>query len=92
MNTIVQPNTSSVGAHQAKTRLPALLDRVERGEEIVITRFGRPIARLVPAADRTDEAVDAAIDGLITLRRTLSGRGVNFTDAEIRALRDEGRR
>ena len=38
----------TVGAYEAKTHLPRLLDRVARGEEIRITRNGRPIARLVP--------------------------------------------
>ena len=38
----------SVGAYEAKTHLPQLLDRVARGEEIQITRNGRPVARLVP--------------------------------------------
>jgi prevent-host-death family protein len=38
----------SVGAYEAKTHLSRLLDRVARGEEIQITRNGRPIARLVP--------------------------------------------
>ena len=40
---------NSVGAFEAKTKLSELLDRVERGEEIVITRRGKPAARLVPA-------------------------------------------
>ena len=38
----------SVNVHQAKTQLSRLLERVERGEEIVIARNGRPIARIVP--------------------------------------------
>jgi prevent-host-death family protein len=38
----------SVNVHQAKTHLSRLLARVERGEEIVIARAGRPIARLLP--------------------------------------------
>ena len=41
-----------VQASEAKTHLPQLLDDVERGETIVITRHGRPIARLVPDEDR----------------------------------------
>lgn len=40
----------SVGAYEAKTHLPQLLERVENGEEITITRHGRPVARLVPIA------------------------------------------
>jgi prevent-host-death family protein len=39
-----------VGAFEAKNTLGALLDRVERGEEIVITRHGKPVARLAPCA------------------------------------------
>ena len=38
-----------VGAFEEKNRLGALLDEVERGEQIVITRRGRPVAKLVPA-------------------------------------------
>jgi len=40
----------AVGSYEAKTPLPRLLERVEHGETITITRHGRPIARLVPAA------------------------------------------
>jgi prevent-host-death family protein len=43
-----------IGAFEAKNRLGALLDRVERGEEIVITRRGKPVAKLVPAVARFD--------------------------------------
>ena len=42
------PNTKTVGAYEAKTHLPALLDEVSKGREIIITRRERPIARLVP--------------------------------------------
>jgi prevent-host-death family protein len=39
---------TKLGAFAAKTHLASLLDRVERGEEITITKHGRPVARLVP--------------------------------------------
>jgi len=39
----------TVGAYEAKTHLPKLLDRVQRGESITITRHGRPVAMLVPS-------------------------------------------
>ena len=39
----------TVNVHEAKTHLSRLLERVERGEEIVIARAGKPVARLVPA-------------------------------------------
>jgi prevent-host-death family protein len=46
----------TVGAFEAKTHLSALLQRVERGEEITITRHGKAVARLVPACDREADA------------------------------------
>ena len=39
----------TVNVHEAKTQLSKLLERVERGEEVVICRAGEPVARLVPA-------------------------------------------
>ncbi len=42
------PVPMQINVYQAKTHLSELLDRVERGEEIVLARSGRPVARLVP--------------------------------------------
>ena len=51
----------SVGAYEAKTHLPRLLERVLRGESLTITRHGRPVARLVPVADdERDRALRAS--------------------------------
>lgn len=47
---------ATVGAFAAKTHLSELLDRVEKGEEIVITRHGVAVAVLKPAADQQREA------------------------------------
>ena len=44
---------TSVNTHDAKTRLSELLHRVEQGEEIIIARNGKPIARLAPLKDST---------------------------------------
>ena len=46
--------SESVGAYEAKTHLPRLLERVSRGERITITRHGVPVAELVPPATRND--------------------------------------
>ncbi|HYW32606.1 MAG TPA: type II toxin-antitoxin system prevent-host-death family antitoxin [Gemmatimonas sp.] len=43
----------SVGLYEAKTQLSALVDRAAAGEEIVIMKSGRPLARLVPMEDRS---------------------------------------
>lgn len=52
---------NDVGVYEAKTRLTALLDRVEHGEQFIITKHGRPIARLIPIARTDRERRRAAI-------------------------------
>jgi prevent-host-death family protein len=46
---------TTVGSFEAKTKLSELLDKVEAGETVTITRHGKPIARLVPASADADE-------------------------------------
>lgn len=82
----------SVGAYDAKSRLSELLDRVEKGEQIIITRHGRPVARLVPEGRADRSAARAALEQLAAYRNELVARGVHFTTEEILAMRDEGRR
>ncbi|HVB17688.1 MAG TPA: type II toxin-antitoxin system prevent-host-death family antitoxin [Stellaceae bacterium] len=78
--------SDEVGAYEAKTHLPALLERVARGEHITITKHGKPIARLVPV-DGTDlvrrrEAVER-------LKEFAKGRTLGVP---IKQLIEEGRR
>ena len=77
----------SVGSFEAKTHLSELLASVERGEEIVITRRGTPVARLLPIAEAS-QRVDA-LEKLETIRSKLRGR---VTGADILEARDIGRR
>ncbi len=90
----VTPHKAVVGAHDAKTHLARLLDRVEQGEEIVITRHGRPIARLVlndPGHDSA--AARAAAAALTEARDRLAADGIGpFTLDDLLATRDQGRR
>lgn len=53
----------TVNIHDAKTRLSSLIERVEAGEEIVIARAGRPVARLAPLASRRRRRKLGALDG-----------------------------
>ncbi len=75
-----------VQSSDAKARLPQLLDEVERGETIVITRHGRPIARIVPEVDRRREEVARAMADLKALRKTMP----KLTVEEIMSARHEG--
>jgi prevent-host-death family protein len=76
-----------IQAAEAKTHLPKLLDAVERGETIVITRHGRAIARLVPEAEYRQAEIRTAIDGIKALRRG----GAMLSAEEIHALIHDGR-
>ena len=77
----------TVGAFDAKTHLSSLLERVERGEEVVITRHGKAIARLVPAAAADRAELGATIARMKELRARTTLGGLAWKD-----LRDEGRR
>jgi prevent-host-death family protein len=79
-----------IGAFEAKNKLAALLDRVELGEEIVITRHGKAVARLVPNARGIDQhQVRAAVERIRARARDLNA-GVFDWDA-CKADRDAGR-
>ena len=78
-----------VGAFEAKTRFAQLLQRVERGEEVTITRRGKAVARLVPVAASPDrEAVLATFADFANARGSRPGK---FDRAEWRTYRDQGR-
>jgi prevent-host-death family protein len=59
--------TESVNVYEAKTHLSQLLDRAAAGEEIVIARAGRPVARLVALAGATRRREPGAWRGQVTM-------------------------
>lgn len=79
-----------VSVFDAKNKLSALLDQVERGAEVTITRRGKPVARLVPAGPA--ERATAAAERLRALRAGIAARGESLPWQELKAYRDEGRR
>jgi prevent-host-death family protein len=72
----------------AKAQFAELLDQVERGETIVITRHGKPIARLVPDEEARRARVAEAIEGIKELRKHTKPATIE----EIIAWKNEGRR
>jgi prevent-host-death family protein len=78
----------TIGAFDAKTRLSELLDRASRGESFVITKHGRPVAKLVPDGSRDSTRVAAAAERLRSFRGALRG----LTVAQLLADRHEGHR
>ena len=77
----------TIGAFQAKTHFSMLLDRVAGGEEVVIKKHGKPVARMVAAAARDRADVDEAVEQLRRFRKGTTLGGLSW-----KQLRDEGRR
>jgi prevent-host-death family protein len=77
-----------VQSSDAKARFAQLLDEVERGETIVITRHGRAIARLTPEADRREVEIRTTMAQIDAFRETMPRLSVD----EILSARHEGHR
>ncbi len=77
-----------IGLFEASNRLSALIDRVQAGEEFVITRRGKVVARL--ALPDADVAKQRASDAIASLR--VSREGVSLGCLKSRSLTSEGRR
>ncbi len=76
-----------MGAFEAKSKFGQLLDQVEHGEEIVITRRGKAVAKLVPAEPGFDrDKARRAVAGILALSKGVTLGGLNIKD-----LINEGR-
>ena len=79
---------NTVGTFEAKTKLAEILNRVESGERITITRRGIPIAEIVPAAKKHDsEAIRETVSALRQFRKGRTADG-----ADLHQMIAEGRR
>ena len=58
-----------VNIHQAKTHFSKLIERVQQGEEIVIVKAGRPVARLVPVRQRRAKRLPGSARGRVRIPR-----------------------
>jgi prevent-host-death family protein len=77
----------TIGTFEAKTHLSTLLEQVERGEEVIITRHGRAVARLVPVGVVSRDRLEDTVARLKSFRR-----GRRLGDLSAKALIEEGRR
>ena len=77
-----------VGMYEAKTHFPKLVERVQKGETITITKHGVPVAVLAPAAETGRLTSGEAIDALREFRKRFLGRGLS--PDEIKRLKHEG--
>jgi prevent-host-death family protein len=84
----MQQSSNTVGAYEAKTHLSELLEKVEAGEEIVITKHGAPVAKLVPVEKKASAEERAA-----AIRRIQKlGTRLSLTGLKVKDLIAEGRR
>lgn len=84
----------TVTALEAKNRFGKLLDRVARGEEVLVTRHDKPVARMVPAGGRKLSAVRQGVTDLRQLQEQIRARTKgrdSLSDAEVRSAIEEGR-
>ena len=81
-----------VGLFEAKTNLSSLVAEVEKGREIVITRHGKPVAKIVSADDPfTPEKIARRRQAIAELREIANRLKINATPEEIKAWINEGR-
>ncbi len=80
---------TTVGTYEAKTNLPQLLERVARGEKILITRRGIPIAVMSPAQEQQADKVKLAMEAMLAYRAL---RKRTLGKISVRELIEAGRR
>ena len=81
----------SVGIYEAKTRFSALIELVEQGEEVRITRHGKEVVRMLPVRRRpviTDEQIARELEQIQSLQKTI---GAAQTANSVVKLRSAGR-
>jgi prevent-host-death family protein len=67
MNERLEEDITTVGAYEAKTRFSELMTRAEKGESFLVTKNGRPVARILPVDDIDRERARHAAEGLRAL-------------------------
>jgi prevent-host-death family protein len=76
--------------YEAKTHFPKLVERVQKGETITITKHGVPVAVMSAPAPSKKMTPSEAMDALLAFREELRARGVRVTRDEIRQWKHEG--
>ena len=84
----MRQRTYSVGAYEAKTHLSELLEKVEAGEEITITRHGAPVAKLVPV--KKEASADERAAAIRRIQKLATG--LSLGGLKIKDLINKGRR
>jgi len=79
----------SIGAFEAKTHFSEIIEKAERGEDFIITRRGKPVAKIIPFEQEKEMTFKEAVEQLIEMRKLYRGEPGSFN---IREAIEEGRR
>lgn len=82
-------HTSTMGAFEAKTHFSQMLEAVENGEQVIITKHGQPVAKVVPFLVKEDRTLMSEVIAQIEAFSQLHTLG---DDLDWKTLRDEGRK
>ena len=78
-----------VGAFEAKTHFSQIIEKAERGEDFIITRRGKPVAKIIPFQQEMEMTFKEAVEGMKELRKKYRGKPGDFN---VREAIEEGRR
>jgi prevent-host-death family protein len=81
--------TQQIGAFEAKTHFSRILEKAESGENFVITKRGKPVAKIIPFEKKTEMTFKEAVEKLTEMRKLYRGEPGSFN---IREAIEEGRR
>jgi len=77
-----------IGAFEAKTHFSQIIEKAERGEDFIITRRGKPVAKIIPFEQKTEMTFKEAVEELTEFRKLYRGKPGDFN---IREAIEEGR-
>ena len=80
-------STRTIQASEAKTKFLSILDQVESGTTIIVTRHGKPVARIIPEAEVDRKRMQRAVESILEIRKSTKPVSIE----EILSARDEGR-
>jgi len=81
--------SQQIGSYEAKTHFSQIIEKVENGADFIITRRGKPVAKIIPFEQEKKMTYKEAINGLIEMRKFYRGKPGDFN---IREAIEEGRK
>jgi len=81
--------SQQIGAYEAKTHFSQIIEKVEGGADFIITRRGKPVAKIIPFEQKKDMTRKDAIEALREMRKLYRGKPGDFN---IREAIEEGRK